>query len=298
MDLVTAFFARADTTTSERTERQRCKRDVAHFTRTHGWIGDPGGPWVRFDLWFAQMEALDLLVRERLVIWLKARQLGMTWLALAYCLHTLLFVRGATVLLFSRRDDEAVDLLARLKGMHDRLPEYLREGERKPTNTHVWSLANGSVARAFPTTAGDSYSATLAVVDEADLVPDLNRLLGSVKPTIDAGGKLLLLSRSDKSRPESTFKKLYRATRAGETPYKHLFLPWHARPERTPAWYEAQRQDSLARTGTLDSLFEQYPATDVEALAPNSLDKRVPAAWIQQCFEERAPIDLLSELKS
>jgi len=58
----------------------------------------------------------------------------------------------------------------------------------EPDAARTWALANGSVARAFPTNAGDSYTATLAIVDEADLVPDLDRLMRSVKPTIDAGG--------------------------------------------------------------------------------------------------------------
>lgn len=290
INLVEAFFANADTEKAARAERRRCREDIVHFAREHCWIYDPSGNHIRFDLWPAQIPALQMLVAERLVIWLKARQLGMTWIALLFALHTLLFRRGSTVLLFSRRDEEAKDLLERLKGMHRRLPDSLREGEVKPTNTHQWTLPNGSTARCFPTTAGDSYAATLAIVDEADLVPDLNSLLGSVKPTIDAGGKLLLLSRSDKQRPQSTFKNLYRSARNGESSYRHHFLPWNARPDRTAAWYEEQRRDSLARTGTLDSLFEQYPATDVEALAPNQLDKRILLDWLIPCFLELKPL--------
>jgi len=33
---------------------------------------------------------------------------------------------------------------------------------------------------------------------------------------------------------------------------------------------------------------EQYPATDTEALASRTLDKRIAPAWLQQCFDERA----------
>src|SRR5207244_1074204 len=106
----------------------------------------------------------------------------------------------ATVLLFSRRDDEATDLLARLKDMHARLPPWLRASRAVTDNDHEWALANGSRVLAFPTTAGDSYTATLAIVDEADLVPDLDHLLRAVKPTIDAAGRMLLISRADKSK--------------------------------------------------------------------------------------------------
>jgi hypothetical protein len=123
----------------------------------------------------------QLLQEHRLVVVLKARQLGLTWLVLAFALWLLLFYPIATVLLFSRRDDEAADLLAvRLRGMHDRLPAWLQAGGFTTANDHEWALVSGSRALAFPTTAGDSYTATLAVVDEADLCPDLDRLMRAV----------------------------------------------------------------------------------------------------------------------
>jgi hypothetical protein len=69
-----------------------------------------------------------------------------------------------------------------------------------------------------------------------------------------------------------------------------VFLPWHARPDRDAAWYKAQGRDVQARTGALDDLFEQYPATEAEALAPRSLDKRLPAEWLQRCYRPAAPV--------
>ncbi len=54
--------------------------------------------------------------------------------------------------------------------MYAKLPAWMRSAVVQD-NDHEWQLSNGSVARAFPTSAGDSYTATLAIVDEADLVP-------------------------------------------------------------------------------------------------------------------------------
>src|ERR1700722_12228946 len=118
---------------------------------------------------------------NRLVVVLKARQLGLTWLVLAFALWLMLFHPIATVLLFSRRDDEAADLLAvRLHGMYDRLPAWLQAEGITADNAHEWALSSGSRALAFPTTAGDGYTATLAVVEGADLCPDLDRLMRAV----------------------------------------------------------------------------------------------------------------------
>jgi hypothetical protein len=278
-----------------RREVLKCRRSPAYFLDTYGRIYDATvGEWVPFRLWPAQIDTLDALHAHRLVVILKARQLGLTWLVLGHALWLVLFHPAATVLLFSRRDDEAVDLLkTRLRGMYDRLPDWLKVRSFAVDNDHEWQFSNGSRLLAFPTTAGDSYTATLAIVDEADLVPDLGKLMGAVKPTIDGGGRMVLLSRADKSKPQSVFKKIYASAKQQRTEWMPIFLPWYARPDRNIAWYEAQKADILHRTGSLDDLYEQYPATDGEALSARALDKRIAPQWLQQCYQERVGLDEL-----
>jgi hypothetical protein len=229
-----------------------------------------------------------MFILYALVIVLKARQLGLTWLALAYALWLMLFRPSATILIFSRRDDESKYLLSdeRLKGMYNALPDWLKDDTVK-SDHHVWTLANGSTAKAFPTSGGDSYTATLAIVDEADLIENLGKLITSVKPTIDAGGKMFLISRSDKSKPQSLFKKIYLGAKMGMNAWKSVFLPWSVRPERTIEWYEAVKRDTLENTGTLDDLWEQYPATDAEALAAKTADKRFLPTHLLKCYFTR-----------
>lgn len=274
-----------------------CASDPAYFIHhyvqldTQDGTGE-GGSWAPFRLWPAQLRALDAVHAERLLVILKARQLGMTWLLLGYALWLITFRPGSAVGLFSRRQEEAVDLLdQRLKGMHARLPEWCRVPVKKGAdNKTTWALVNGSTVRAFPTSAGDSYTFSLAVVDEADLCDDLGRMLDAVKPTIDGGGRLVLLSKVNKRRPNSTFKRLCKAAREGGSAWRLLFLPWTARPGRTAAWYEAQRQHSLAQNGTLDFLHENYPNTPEEALAALAGSKRLPGVWLAACFDPRQPL--------
>ena len=171
------------------------------------------------------------------------------------------------------------------------------DGAATPTGeadaAHRWRLANGSEAAALPTTGGRSYTASVVIVDEADFIPNLDALLAAVKPTVDAGGQLFLISTADKARPESAFKRTYRAAKQGLTEWAPLFLPWWARPGRTAAWYEAQRLDSLHTTGAPDRLHENYPATDAEALAPRELDRRLPNTWLGACHAPAARLDPL-----
>lgn len=270
-----------------------CFEHVAYFVGEYVQIYDAvQREWIPFGLWPEQARTLSVMLRNLLVVILKARQLGLTWLVLAYALWLMLYRPAATVLLFSRRDDEAVHLLDfRLKGMYQRLPDWMKNDlVTEEDSKHVFRLSNGSVAYAFPTTAGDSYTATLAIVDEADLVPDLDRLMTAVKPTIDNGGSMILLSRADKSRPLSTFKKIYRAARDKLSSWVSVFLPWHVHPARDAAWYERQMRDVMGRTGSLDDLHEQYPATDAEALSPRTLDKRIPYEWLERCYVAMEPI--------
>jgi hypothetical protein len=292
-------------------ESQKCADDFVYFVLNYVQIYDATEKrWIPFNLWTEQQDVAEILTVDRLVVILKARQLGMTWLVLAYALWLMLFHPAATVLLFSLRDTEAVYLLStdRLKGMYKRLPAWLmmrhRLNDVKPgmpefewlpksvdiDGGHLWQMGNGSVARAFPTSAGDSYTATLAIVDEADLVPDLSALLLRVKPTIDGGGQLVLLSKVNKALPMSEFKTIYRAAKNKLNGWTAIFLAWWVRPSRSPEWYDRQKRDAESRIGGTDDLYENYPATDTEALAPKQLDKRLPYKFLERVYSESYPL--------
>jgi len=268
---------------------------VSYFVDTYGHIYDAAASaWVPFRLWQAQIHALKTMEASRLTVILKARQLGLTSLALGFALWLMLFHPAATVLIFSRREEEAVDLLkVRLRGLYERLPAWLKVQAFVTDNDHEWHWSNGSRVLVFPSTGGDSYSATLILVDEADLVPNLAKLLSSVKPIIDGGGRMILVSRVDKARPRSPFKRLYAAASKKQTPWQTLFLPWFARPDRDAVWYESQKADLLHRTGSLDELHAQYPATDVQAMLPAAHNKRIAAEWLDQCYQEQSPLTCL-----
>lgn len=280
----------------QRVAWKACASSAQHFIDNYCYLQDTAeslgqAQWIPFRLWDAQVEVLDLLINNQKVIILKARQNGLTWLCLAFALWQAIFHPIATILVYSLRDTEAVAMLGpdKLEGMYERLPTWLRY-ELVQKSKHKWRFSNGSSIIALPCTAGDSYTATLAILDEADLMPNLKKALQRVQPTINDGGKIVLLSRSNKEKPQSTFKKMYKAARAGASDFVSIFLPWYARPNRTQAFYEDKVKASLADTGALDNVYESYPATDAEALAPATLDKRLPSAWINQCYKESKPL--------
>ncbi len=156
------------------------------------------------------------------------------------------------------------------------------------------SSTTDSRALAFSTKGGRSYTGSLAIVDEADFIPDLGQFLNAVKPTVDGGGQLFLISTSDKRRPVSPFKNLFRAATGcapavgGAGAYEAIFLPWQARPDRDAAWYARTKAEMFAQRGTDDDFYAEYPATPEEALAPLQFDRRIPYMWIEPVFVPRA----------
>lgn len=269
----------------------KCGADVRYFVLRYGWLYNATAQaWLPFRLWPAQAETLRRMGDERLLVMLKARQLGISWLCLAYALWLLIYHAPATVLLFSLREAEAVELLERLRQMYTRLPQWMQARRVLRQRGTLLHLSNGSRALAFSTKAGRSYTGTLALVDEADFVPDLGQFLNGVKPTIDAGGKLFLVSTSDKRRPISTFKNLFRAAMQGVGDYRPLFLPWYARPGRDAAWHARTKAEMFAQRGTHDDFYAEYPATAAEALAPEEHDRRIPYAWLARVFVESPPV--------
>lgn len=248
---------------------------------------DAGAPWIPLRLWPAQVELLEQMRTKRRLLVLKARQLGMTWLALVRVLHEVVFTPGSKALLLSLRETEAIAALRRLAGMYRRLPAWQKAEKalRGLDSGGTLTLSTGSEVVALPSHRGDSYTPRIVVVDEASLIPGLASLLGSVEPTVGDQGQIMLISRANKQDPSGTFARLCEQALGGGSSWHVAFLPWHARPDRDEAWYARQRQASLDVDGTLDTLHGQYPSTPYEALAPSTGDRRIPAAWLAPCVE-------------
>lgn len=277
----------------------RCKLSPAYFINAHCKIYDNVTTrWLPFTLWPEQTRSLEVIDRERLVVILKARQLGMSWLCLGYILHSMIFRPIAKPLVFSRTEEDAMYLLGdeRLRGMFKQLPDWMKQimdATSVGDASRTWELTNGSVAHAFPPNRGDSYTGTIALADEFDLLTakEQSQLLRSVKPTVDAGAKFIMLSRVDKQNTDSVFKKTFVGAEAGKNGWAPIFLSCFARPDRDEAWYERQEQEAQSFESPKDYLWEQYPRSSAEALAPKALDKRIPAEWLLQCYEAMEPLD-------
>ena len=70
----------------------KCHRSPAYFLDTYCQIYDATSrEWVPFRLWPAQFATIQTVAANRLMVILKARQLGLTWLVLGFALWQVLF---------------------------------------------------------------------------------------------------------------------------------------------------------------------------------------------------------------
>lgn len=230
-----------------------------------------------FKLWPAQVGVMWTLMVERLIIILKARQLGISWICCAYALWLCLFQPGKFVLIFSKGQNEANEMLERVRKLYERLPEWLKEATpqliRSNTTELAWS--NGSRVESLPATksAGRSLTASLVILDEAAFLLFANELYTALKPTIDAGGQLIILSTANGIG--NLFHQLWTRATAGLNKFRTIFLPWWSRPGRNAAWYAAQ----LAEYTDPGMVKQEYPSSATEAFLVSGRTRFQPD-WI------------------
>lgn len=241
-----------------------------------------------FHLWDKQLETLTTLVTCLLVIMLKARQLGMSWLVCAYCLHKCFFEKGHKVLLLSKGKDEAGELLERIVFMYNQLPDWMRALGPKVVkqNTGEIEWDNGSNIQSMAATkeAGRSFTASIVVMDEAGFMAWGDTIYRAVKPTIDAGGQLIILSTANGIG--NFFHNMWSKAKSKRNNFVTIFLNWRARPGRDDAWYRRQYEDA---EDPLD-VKQEYPNTPEEAFISTGRI-RFAADWLDyQAQFHRTPM--------
>jgi hypothetical protein len=252
--------------------------------------------WMPFILWPYQSQLLKTLETDFRILILKARQLGFTTIVIAYLVWRMLFHSVATIGLFSRGEIEAMDLLERLTKTYHRLPPWLRAERVVANNAHYFELSNGSWARAMSTNKGESFTFKYLFLDELDRFPNAATLLKNVKPAADsAKAQIIAGSISDKDDMDTPFKNMVAATMEGQGEWNLIFLPCFDRPGRDDGWYDRIFSEILIRmkgdeAGAKDEMFQQYPRTIEEALAPRKQGKRIPFAHLQIVYEKEDPI--------
>ena len=230
-----------------------------------------------FELFDYQADTLETFVCNRFTIVLKARQLGLTTLAMAYALHQLMHRPGSNILLVSKDQRTANKALGLLDFMWRFLPEWYRD--RAPTlevdsaTEHVWRFADGMTSRivSLPATktAGAGETATLVLWDEAALAEYQEDALRTLMPTTDAGGSMIVFSTARGAH--NTFATTYRDAERGESEFVPVFHPWWVsrliNPEAATGGIDRRQYEAKKRQFAEEPwlFYAEYPSSAEEA---------------------------------
>jgi hypothetical protein len=255
-------------------EWRRCANGAEgflYFCSNYVWIRSKRDPRGRelFDLFDYQEEVAADFFTRRFIIVLKARQLGLTTLAMSYALWLVLFrAGGATILVISKNQKDANANLEMAQHMWRFLPDWMRARAPKLTNAAadrwVWEHRDGSTAtiESMVATAGSGASRTadLVVADEMALWATPEETYRALSPTTDAaaaspGMSAVMICISTARGAKNFFARLFRDARSGKNRFKAVFHPW----------YVSRLNNPLAPEGIDRSVFEakrsEYAAT-------------------------------------
>lgn len=270
-------------------ERRRVIRDPVYFVAGYGHVQPEDGDPIPFDLWPEQQRVLRDFAEHLRVIVLKARQLGLTWLALHYSFHLQAFAThtpNAKILALSKHGGDATKLLGRARKINALLPPWLRCREDPDTVrslTKFKLVGRGEmISLAGSPEAARMETATLALLDEFAHIKNKNAepTWTAVGPTLGKRGKAIIIFTGN--GPAETpgngqaAARLWQKARTGavdaETGNRRLhavFLPTDTDPARDAAFYASVREDFLSE----EDFRAEYPRDEDEALAGRTGDR-------------------------
>jgi len=225
--------------------------------------------------WYWQREVLDNWIEHTLSLVLKARQIGITWLASGYALWKLLTLPGTRCLIVSINEDEAIKVVNRLYDMFMSLPEHLQfeaqvtkpsRGAR-PTTLIEFTFPSGKISSVVGLSstrrAGHGETATLVLLDEFARHEYARDAWKATFATADNGGQIIVVSTANGVSNEQTgegnfYHHLY--VNAEGYGIETQFLPWSLHPDRDEDWYE-----QVARALPPADRAEQFPRSPEDA---------------------------------
>ena len=175
----------------------KCASDAIYFTRKYVMIQNPVHGAMKFDLYDYQENLINVYQNNRLSIALLSRQCGKTQTAAAFLLWWAIFKDDQRILIASKDQEGASDIMSRLWYAYEELPWWLKPGSKTNIVTRK-EFDNGSSIFATATTAtsGRGKANSLIYLDEFAFVrPGIaNEFWTSIYPTIATGGKCIITS--------------------------------------------------------------------------------------------------------
>lgn len=282
-------------------ELEKCRNDVLYFVNTYCQLQHPIHGSAPFTLRPYQIRVLKAFQENRLCIVLAARQIGKSWLAGAFLLWYAAFKFEQTVLICSNKNDNAQEMIHRIRFMYERLPHWLKPGlTADGWNKHSVAFDNGSriISQATSENSGRGLSVSLLFLDEFAFVRDsvADEFWTSVSPTLATGGACIIASTPNGDTNQ--YAVLWRGANSKPDinkpgPGINGFFPVEVKWNEPPNRDEDFKEKEIAKIGNTKWL-QEYECNFLSS-DPTLIDSLV-LANLTTMTEHNRPVGMLGEV--
>ena len=246
------------------TEYLQCKNDFSYYCRNYVLIELPGGD-VFLNPYGKQDDLIDYINKNRFVIVLKSRQIGISTIIQAYSSWLMNFYDNVVVGIISKDGKEATDFARAIRGMLEKLPVWMKPSNGKIEDSfdkkteQSFILSNGSkcysatVNPKAPNKTLRGKAITFLIIDEGAFIDRLDQAWTAMVPAVATSQKQARLVNIPYgtvilSTPNMTvgvgqwFYDRYTKAMSGTTIFKPFTIHWKQIPELCddPYWYKNQ----------------------------------------------------------
>ena len=222
-----------------------CANDPIYCIKNYFFIQHPKHGKVKFNLYPYQEELIDTVHNHRDVIVLASRQMGKTQTIAMYLLWFGMMAdkdNPQTILIASKNNSHAIEIMDRIKYTYEELPMWLKPGVVF-YNRHSIKFDNGTVIKSEPTTekTGRGLSISKLYLDELAFInPRIQgEMWASLAPTLSTGGSFIISSTPNGD--SELYASLWRGANAGLNGFKPVQIEWHQHPERDESYIQDMR---------------------------------------------------------
>jgi hypothetical protein len=225
-------------------EFKKCAEDIIYFAENYFFIVNLDAGRQTIKLFEAQRDAiLDILKNKRTII-CASRQIGKSTLMTIVCLWNVIFKKDYQVAILANKEDQAKEILERIKLAYEELPNWLKAGVSEFTKENL-RLVNGS--KIFVSTTSESgirgKSVNLLFVDEfAHIAAQIaDPFFKSVMPTISSSKSAKIVLISTPKGAEGKFYEIFRDAEKKKNGWCSVKIHYSQVPGRDAAWVKEQQ---------------------------------------------------------
>ncbi len=214
-----------------RQEIIRCGKDPAYFINKYVKIRHPVCGLIPFNLFDYQRGTIEQFLNHRFNVILKPRQMGFTEITSAFITWLILFKRDQTVLCMATKSETAKNMIRRVRTALKSLPKWLLLADIVTDNKTSIELSHGSTVKSISKSAdaGRSEALSLLVIDEAAHIEGFDEIWTGIKPTVTAGGRIIMLSTPN--GVGNVFHKTYEEALSKVSDFNPIRVEWWEHPE-------------------------------------------------------------------